>query len=104
MDLAANAKLIPLVLRPKGSVIIYGTGPEAVLPAAFCLVNTITLKFFLVYELGAQDREAAITAITRALEEGKLQNRIGPTFSLANITAAHEAVEAGTLGNVIVTL
>ena len=26
MDLAANAKLIPAVLRPKGSVIVYGTG------------------------------------------------------------------------------
>jgi NADPH2:quinone reductase len=104
MDLAANAKLIPSVLRPKGSVIIYGTGPEAVLPAAFCLVNTITLKFFLVYELDAPEREAAIVAITRALEQGKLQNRIGPSFSLSHITAAHEAVEAGALGNVIVTM
>jgi NADPH2:quinone reductase len=104
MDLAANAKLIPSVLRPKGSVVIYGTGPEAVLPAAFCLVNTITLKFFLVYELDAQQREAAIVAITRALEQGKLQNRIGPSFPLSRITAAHEAVEAGSLGNVVVTM
>jgi NADPH2:quinone reductase len=104
MDLAANAKLIPSVLRPKGSVIIYGTGPEAVLPAAFCLVNTITLKFFLVYELDAPEREAAIVAITRALEQGKLQNRIGPSFPLSHITAAHEAVEVGALGNVIVTM
>jgi NADPH2:quinone reductase len=104
MDLAANAKLIPSVLRPKGSVIIYGTGPEAVLPAAFCLVNTITLKFFLVYELDAPEREAAIVAITRALEQGKLQNRIGPSIPLSHITAAHEAVEAGSLGNVIVTM
>jgi NADPH2:quinone reductase len=104
MDLAANAKLIPSVLRPKGSVIIYGTGPEAVLPAAFCLVNTITLKFFLVYELDAPEREAAIVAITCALEQGKLQNRIGPSFPLSHVTAAHEAVEAGALGNVIVTM
>jgi NADPH2:quinone reductase len=104
MDLAANAKLIPSVLRPKGSVIIYGTGSEAVLPAAFCLVNTITLKFFLVYELDPQERETAIAAITCALEQGRLQNRIGPIFTLSNITEAHEAVEAGTLGNVIVTL
>ena len=35
MDLSANANLIPQVLRAKGSVIVYGTGPEAVLPAAF---------------------------------------------------------------------
>ncbi|MGB8579087.1 MAG: NADPH:quinone reductase, partial [Pseudolabrys sp.] len=47
MDLTANAKLIPSVLRPKGSVIVYGTGPEAMLPAAFCLVNSIRLQFFL---------------------------------------------------------
>ena len=31
-------------------------------------------------------------------------NRIGPTFPLADIAAAHEAVERGTIGNVIVTL
>jgi NADPH2:quinone reductase len=104
MDLAANAKLIPAVLRPKGSVIVYGTGPEAALPAAFCLVNSITLKFFLVYEQDAQDRERTVSAITRALTDGKLQNRVGPTFPLADAVAAHEAVEAGSVGNVIITI
>ena len=39
MDLTANAKLIPAVLRPKGSVIIYGTGPEATIPSFFCLLQ-----------------------------------------------------------------
>ena len=68
MDLAANAKLIPPVLRPKGSVIVYGTGPEAALPAAFCLINSIQLQFFLVYELDAQERERTVSAITRALD------------------------------------
>ena len=52
MDLAANAKLIPFVLRPKGSVIVYGTGAAtANLPAYFCLTNSIRVQFFLVYEL-----------------------------------------------------
>ncbi len=104
MDLAANAKLIPAVLRPKGSVIVYGTGPEAALPAAFCLVNSIQLKFFLVYELDAQERERTISAISRALTQGTLVNRVGPTFALADAVAAHEAVEAGTIGNVIITI
>ena len=31
MDLTANAKLIPSVLRPRGSVLVYGTGAEAVI-------------------------------------------------------------------------
>lgn len=104
MDLAANAKLIPSVLRPKGSVIVYGTGPEAVLPAAFCLINSIRLQFFLVYELDAPERERALAAINSALKTGSLLNRIAqPTYSLTDTIAAHEAVERGTIGNVIVT-
>jgi NADPH:quinone reductase len=105
MDLTANAKLIPTVLRPRGSVIVYGTGPEAVLPASFCLVNTIRLQFFIVYELDSGEREHAVNAITDALDEGRLINRVAkPTFVLADIADAHEAVERGTIGNVIVTL
>jgi NADPH:quinone reductase len=105
MDLAANAKLIPAVLRPKGSVIIYGTSGEATLPAFFCLTQSIRLQFFLVYELDGGERERAISAITRALEQGALTNRVAqPTFPLADIAAAHEAVERGTIGNVIVTM
>jgi NADPH:quinone reductase len=105
LDLAANAKLIPLVLRPKGSVIVYGTAPEATIPAAFCLVNTIRLQFVLVYELDAAERERTVSTITTALEQGKLINRVAePTFKLADMAAAHEAVERGTIGNVIVTI
>ena len=105
MDLAANAKLIPSVLRPKGNVIIYGTSGDAVLPAFFCLTQSIRLQFFLVYELDAGERDRAVTAINRALAGGKLINRVAqPTYALADIAAAHEAVEAGIVGNVIVNI
>ncbi len=83
MDLTANAKLIPGVLRPKGSVIIYGTGPEAVVPAAFCLVNSIRLQFFLVYELDAAERERAVSAINdRARERPVTQSGRTPDLCL----------------------
>ncbi len=104
LDLTANAKLIPGILRPKGSVTIYGTGPDVSLPAAFCLVNSIRLQFFLVYELDAGERERALSAINDAIQAGQLLNRVAqPTYALADTMAAHEAVERGTLGNVIVT-
>lgn len=104
LDLTANAKLIPGILRPKGSVTIYGTGPDVSLPAAFCLVNSIRLQFFLVYELDAGERERALSAINDAIQAGQLLNRVAqPTYALADAMAAHEAVERGTLGNVIVT-
>lgn len=105
MDIAANAHLLPGVLRPKGSVIIYGTGGEATLPAYFCLTQSIRLQFFLVYELEATERARAIAGINAALEAGQLINRVAqPTYPLADIAAAHEAVERGTIGNVIVTI
>jgi len=105
MDLAANAKLLPTVLRPKGSVIVYGTTPEATIPASFCLTNSIRLQFFLVYELDHAMRERELTAINAALAHGSLRNRVAqPTYALADCVAAHEAVEKGSLGNVIVTL
>jgi len=105
MDLTANAKLIPAVMRPRGSVIVYGTGPEAAVPASFCLVNSIRLQFFIVYELTAAERAAAVGAINEGLEGGWLKNRVAqPTFKLADMVAAHEAVEKGTLGNVVVSL
>ena len=105
MDLTANAKLIPAVMRPRGSVIVYGTGPEAAVPASFCLVNSIRLQFFIVYELTAAERAAAVGAINDGLEGGWLKNRVAqPTFKLADMVAAHEAVEKGTLGNVVVSL
>lgn len=104
MDLSANAKLIPGILRPKGSIIVYGTGAEATLPAAFCLVNSIRLQFFLVYELDATERERAIATIDSALQQSTLLNRVAqPTYKLENIAAAHEAVELGSLGNVLIT-
>src|SRR5262245_23552362 len=69
LDLTANAKLIPGVLRPRGSVVIYGTGGEATLPAQWMLVNAIALKFIFVYELTPEERRAAIDTITRMLME-----------------------------------
>jgi NADPH2:quinone reductase len=104
LDLAANSKLIPGVLRPKGSVIVFGTGGDALLPAQFCLVNSIRVQFFLVYELDAAERARTLAAIEAALTDGLINRVAQPTFALSDIAAAHEAIERGSIGNVIVTL
>lgn len=104
MDLSANASLIPAVLRPKGKVIVYGTGAEATIPAFACLISSIQLNFFLIYQLDAQQRERAVAGVTRALAQGEVRARIGPTFPLSETAAAHEAVERGTIGNVVVKI
>lgn len=106
LDVAANAKLISEVLRPRGMVVIYGTGSaESAVPLMFFLRNAITLKFIYVYELDAAERAAALGAIAHAIDAGALLTNVGATFALSDIVAAHEAVEQGkVLGNVVVKI
>jgi NADPH2:quinone reductase len=106
MDLAANARLYPRVLRPRGAVVVYGTGsPDSQIPSQWMLVNAITVKFIYVYELTQEERTAAVGEITRMLEAKRLINNVAKTFPLSEIVAAHEAVEQGQVpGNVVVTL
>jgi NADPH2:quinone reductase len=106
LDIAANAKLLPSLLRPRGSVVVYGTGaPEAALPLHFLLTNAIELKFIFVYELTPEEREAAIATITQMLDDNRLVHNVALTFPLDEIVAAHEAVEQGRAsGNVVVRI
>ena len=105
LDLTTNAKLIPATLRPKGTVVIYGTQAEATLPASWFLVNGITLRFMLVYELTQEEREAAVGAITRMLSDRRLINNVATMVPLSDIVAAHEMVEAGkAIGNILDSL
>ncbi|HEY1545140.1 MAG TPA: NADPH:quinone reductase [Xanthobacteraceae bacterium] len=106
MDLAANAKLYSGVLRPRGQVVVYGTGaPEAPVPAQFLLVNANTIKWIFVYELTAAERAAAVGAITELMEAKRLTHNVALSLPLGEIVRAHEAVEQGkTPGNVVVTL
>jgi NADPH2:quinone reductase len=106
LDFAANAKLLPDVLRPRGTLVVYGTGvPQAELPAQFFLVNAIAIKFIFVYELTAEERAAALGEITRLLERNRLVHNVALALPLDDIVAAHEMVEQGkAMGNVVVRM
>ena len=104
MDIAANARLLPGVLAPFGTVAVYGgSAAELTIPFQFLLQNSITLKFFLVYMMPRELRERATADITRLLERGELIHNVARTFDLGDIVAAHEAVESGkAMGNIVV--
>jgi NADPH2:quinone reductase len=105
LDITANAKLLPGVLRPRATVVVYGTGADVVLPSHWLLINAISIKYIFVYELTAQERTAAVGAITRMLRDGRLINNVAATVPLSDIVAAHEMVEAGkAIGNILVSL
>jgi NADPH2:quinone reductase len=105
LDLTANAGLLPGVLRPRGTLVVYGTGPQAAIPASFCLANAITFRFVFVYELTPDERARAIADITRMLEANTLRHNIAASFPLTDIVKAHETVESGKVaGNVVIAL
>jgi NADPH:quinone reductase len=106
MDIATNAKLLPAVLRPFGSVVIYGTGAaEAIIPAQWLMQNSASARFFLVYELRPEDRAAAIHELNGALEQKRIMHNIGLRLPLSDAATAHEALESGSVtGNVVLDI
>lgn len=108
MDLSTTAALLPKgVLAPHGKLVCYGSNVPADIPVSFTamLWGSLTLQLFLVYELTPAQRAAALAELTRLLEEDKLVHAIGAQFPLAEIAAAHEAVEKGEIiGNVVLEM
>jgi NADPH:quinone reductase len=105
MDFSGNAKLMPSILHPRSKIVVYGNASgEATIPTQFFLTNAITIQYIFVYELTQSERDAAVGAINRMLENKTLLNNVALTLPLKDIVAAHEAVEQGkALGNVVVS-
>jgi NADPH2:quinone reductase len=103
VDLKANAMTYPDLLMEHGKAIVYGSGTPPVTIPSFIPFST-TLEYILVYTLSDAQRADYIPALNGLLAAGKLQHAIGAHFPLEQIAEAHERVEAGSLGNVIVDL
>jgi NADPH:quinone reductase len=108
MDLSSTALLIGKgILKPHGTMVCYGSNVpgEIMIPFPSLLWNSYALKFMILYELLPQDRHAVIAELTAMLELGLLEHSVGARFPLADIAAAHEGVEAGSvIGNVVLDI
>ena len=106
VDLAANAKLLPAVLRSHGVAVVYGTSAaEATIPSQWLMVNSQTLRLFLIYDISAADRAAVLDEMSTLLAQGRLVHAVAQRFPLDAIADAHEAVERGAvIGNVVLDI
>lgn len=106
LDLSANAVMLPSLLRPHGVAVVYGmTENEVKLNTRWMLRSSITLRFFLIYDLTAADRSEVIAGVSRAMTEGRLHHAIYKRLPLQQVVDAHELVESGrTLGNVVIDI
>ncbi|WP_341703832.1 zinc-binding dehydrogenase [Ferrovibrio sp.] len=74
------------------------------LPFRDLLFRGLSLKFFVVYELTPAERRAALADLDALLAAQALATRIAARFALADIATAHEAVEQGAAGNVVIEI
>jgi len=93
------------VLAAHGVVVAYGSdAPDPTLPVRRLMVANVVLRFVLVYNLTAGMIAHAVDEITRALQSGALTPLPEHRFALRNIMDAHEAVEHGAMGKVLVDI
>ena len=108
MDFSSTIQLLPDgALAPHGTLVGYGSKSSGPPPPSVptLLFTSISLRFFLVYDLNPVDRQMAIKNLTDLLANGRLSHTIGARFALDDIAGAHEAVEGGkVVGNVVLDL
>ncbi len=104
VDIAAHMPLYPQILCLNGSVGAYASASNLTpaLPFYPLAFRNIHVQPVFVYSMSDQAKAEAIADINALLAAGQLVPRIDRRFALAEIAAAHEAVEAGTLlGNAV---
>jgi len=106
LNISANAPLYGQILAPRGTVIVYGTNDlTASVPAQDFIVKWASLKWFIVYTIDDAQRDEGVAALNKMLADGSLKTTIAQRFSLDDIVAAHEMVEAAKhMGNVVLDI
>jgi NADPH2:quinone reductase len=102
--LGANLQLdLAVVTRPEARIVCYAAEPDnPVLPVRACMNANVVLRFVLLYGVPPEALRQAARDITSALAEGALTELPVIKFPLNEIAAAHEAVERGAVGKVLV--
>jgi NADPH:quinone reductase len=106
VDIAANAAIDMEVVCPDGMWVVYGSGARQFsLPFFPMISRNILVRFFIVYQLSADNRLRANAVLDDFLRRNLLQHNIAARLPLASIAQAHELVEAGSVvGNVLVSI
>lgn len=105
VDFGANVAVDAACLRPNGTVASYSSTSERrpTLPYYDYALRGARLHLLQVGTIPDHALEAATRTICALLRENQLRPRIGATFPLESVAAAHELLESGTVvGNIVV--
>ena len=103
--LAANLAMDVALAGPDTTIVCYAAGPtDPTLPVRACMSANLTLRFVLLYGVPRPALLRATADLTAALADGALTALPTRHFPLAEIASAHEAVESGFTGKVVLDL
>jgi NADPH:quinone reductase len=105
LALGANFELDLAVAGPQTHIVDYAAEPaDPVLPVRKCMTANVTIRFILLYGVPAEALDQAAADINKAIAAGALTALPVIRFPLDQIVAAHEAVESGVTGKVVVDI
>lgn len=109
VNAVANIELDIDILAPRGTIALYAGdgGDKPAVPLRAAMAKNARLQFMLTYVTSEAQKRAAVDAVTAALGDGALE--VGTAaglpitrFPLERTADAHRAVEAGTVGKVLI--
>ncbi len=101
-NIETNAKII----KPRGNIITFGSAksmkPE--LPFYALMFKGVTIEFLLMYLLTDEERKNAFERVNKALRDDELHVPIHSSYPLMDTIKAHEQVESGRNGSVVLII
>jgi NADPH:quinone reductase len=107
VDVALGANLAAdlSVLRRGGTIVTYASeDDDPTVPTRQLMTGNASLRFVLVYTLAASQIAYAVTDIGAALADGALRELPRHVFELDHVADAHDAVQSGAVGKVLVAI
>jgi NADPH2:quinone reductase len=102
VDLAANLELDLALAGPGTTVITYATtGKPVELSVRACMTANVSLSFVLLYTISDEALAAATAGVAAALRDDAITALPVHSFGLDDVAAAHETVESGAAGKVL---
>jgi NADPH2:quinone reductase len=101
--LGPNLELDLAVANPHTVISTYAADvPTAEVPIRQLMTPNLVLRFVLVYTIPRPALETAVEQVSRAVAAGALTTLPIHRYPLAETAAAHDAVEAGAVGKVVI--
>jgi NADPH2:quinone reductase len=101
VDLGANLELDLAVSGPRTVISTYAAAGEVSLPVRACMNANVSLRFVLIYGVTA-DLVEGTADVNAAISDGALTALPVHRYALTDVVAAHEAVEGGAVGKVVI--